>query len=651
MSVNEMLMAAAGTGGGDKLYVDDVFSTYLYTGNSSTQTITNGIDLAGKGGLVWVKQRGPAGNNHQLADTVRGASSQLASNTTAAATSETNRFTSFNSNGFSLDSGTIVNNSTQTYCSWTFREQAKFFDVVTYTGNGSGSGRTISHNLGSAPGMIILKVTNLDGDDWYVYHRSIPTRVLALNSTAVTDPSPAQFVFGNGTTVVAPTSTNFTIGSTVNPNGYTFVAYLFAHDAGGFGAAGTDNVISCGSYTGAASDVSVSLGYEPQYLLIKNASAATNWYMVDIMRGLYGTTTPESYLYPNSSNAEATDSNRVTITSTGFIARAGTTTINDTGNTYIYMAIRRPMKPPTSGTQVFSPVARTGTGADETISGLNAADVVLIKNRVNGTTSFTWGDRLRGQPYLRSSAASAETVDSIAFPANPFGVQSGVKVGNGTLVNSSSDTFINYFFRRATGFFDEVCYTGTGDTRTVAHNLGAAPELIIVKARANARNWTVYSAATGNGGHLILNDASSYEANSSDWNNTSPTSSVFTVGGNYTVNDLNAGMVAYLFASVAGVSKVGSYTGNGSSQTINCGFTAGARFVLIKRTDSTGDWVTLDTARGIVSGNDPFLQLNSAAAEVTGEDIVDPANSGFIVNSTTENINASGGTYIYLAIA
>ena len=129
-------------------------------------------------------------------------------------------------------------------------------------------------------------------------------------------------------------------------------------------------------------------------------------------------------------------------------------------------------------------------------------------------------------------------------------------------------------------------------------------------------------------------------------------STIFSVGSNASTNGSGSTYVAYLFATCPGVSKVGSYTGNGSSQTIDCGFAAGARFVLIKRTDSTGDWYVWDTARGIVSGNDPHLSLNTIAAEVTTNDTIDPASSGFIVNQVAAtNVNVSSATYIYLAIA
>jgi hypothetical protein len=128
---------------------------------------------------------------------------------------------------------------------------------------------------------------------------------------------------------------------------------------------------------------------------------------------------------------------------------------------------------------------------------------------------------------------------------------------------------------------------------------------------------------------------------------------VWTDGGGASGLDANGvNYVAYLFASLPGISKVGSYTGNGTSQTINCGFSSGARFILIKRTDSTGDWFIWDTSRGITANNDPHLSLNTTAAEVTTDDSVDPASSGFIVNQVAAtNINVNGATYIFLAIS
>jgi hypothetical protein len=227
-------------------YIEDVFSTWLYTGNGSTQTITNGIDLAGKGGLVWCKQRSGTAYSHALYDTARGARNILFSNLTDAQNNLVSGYglTSFNSTGFSLGLDYFENAASQTYASWTFRKQPKFFDIVTYTGN-EVSGRQISHNLGAVPGCIIVKAIDRV-DNWGVYHRSQgATRFGNLQNT---DPFTTSSAYWNNT---EPTSTVFTIGNqgAVNNNGTQYVAYLFAHNAGGFGLTGTDNVISCGSYT------------------------------------------------------------------------------------------------------------------------------------------------------------------------------------------------------------------------------------------------------------------------------------------------------------------------------------------------------------------------------------------------------------------
>jgi len=195
-----------------------------------------------------------------------------------------------------------------------------------------------------------------------------------------------------------------------------------------------------------------------------------------------------------------------------------------------------------------------------------------------------------------------------------------------------------------------VAYSGTGSATTVAHSLSVAPELLICKRRSAAEDWTVWPSA---GNFLNLNTSDAINVASSNiWNLTDPTSTVFSVGTSSRVNSSGHTYIAYLFATLAGVSKVGSYTGNGSSQTISCGFSAGSRFILIKRTDASGDWYFWDSLRGIVAGNDPHLSLNTSDAQVTTDDSVDPHNSGFIVNQVSAtNINVSSGTYIFYAIA
>jgi hypothetical protein len=623
-------------------YIEDVFSTYLYTGNGTSQTITNDIDLSGKGGLVWIKNRNTV-NDHVLCDTSRGATFNIASNLSGGQLTESTGLTAFNSNGFSLGSlGTVNNGGSSTYASWTFREQAKFFDVVTYTGNGSN--RTISHNLGSVPGCIIVKRTDATAN-WRVYHRSLAnTEYLALNSTGAAATGATVW---NSTT---PTSTEFSLGtdSTVNANGGTYVAYLFAHDAGGFGASGADNVITCGSYTGngSATGPTITLNYEPQWILIKRAVGGTaGWILHDTMRGL-PTGGNSNYLQANSSDAETGPANYVDVNATGFQLKTTGASWNASGSTYIYIAIRRgPMKTPTSGTSVFSPVTYTGNGAARTLTSNFPVDLEIVPNRDGGQSwSPSWLYRLAGNGVYVVSSSTAAEVNESANITNEFQSNVGVNRTN-AYWNTSSQNLETFMFRRAPGFFDVVCYTGTGSPTTVTHNLGVVPELIITKRRDSNYDWVVYSQTLGTTKVLFLN------ANDAE--------TTFTGFGNVTSTNFdavsvvqNGNQVAYLFATLAGVSKVGSYTGTGTTQTINCGFTAGSRFVMIKRTDSTGDWYVWDSARGIVAGNDPYLLMNSTAVEVTNTDYVDTANSGFEISSTAPAaINANGGSFIFFAVA
>ena len=632
----------------EKLYVDDVFSTYLYTGNGSTQTITNGIDLAGKGGLVWTKRRDTGitppnnANDHLFFDTLRG-QNVISSNTTSAQYDQGAGFTPL-STGFSLStSASSAPNATgASLVSWTFRKAAKFFDVVTYTGNGV-AGRQIAHSLGVAPGMIIVKKTNSTGQ-WCVYHRGLTSAAYTIFLN-LTDSQTSDNAVWNST---APTSSVFTVGDStgVNNSGDTYVAYLFAHDTA------ADGIIQCGSFPANNGQV-INLGWEPQWLLYKDITSVNNWRIADTMRGLTNLPGTNAYtikqLMPNLSNAESDNSGPV-LTSTGF-----TWNQSQPGNTHIYMAIRRPNKPPTTGTQVYNAIARTGTSAAATITGVGfAPDLVLVDRRTTSSGTVV-ADRLRGTPAnLFTYSTNAESM--VASRVNGIN-QDGITLGTETEVNGSSDTYTNWFFKRAPGFFDEVCYTGTGVARTVAHNLGVAPELIIVKKRnVNESWWTWCNNApnSSNGNYAAALNATWLYDNqgTSIWGATvTRTSTGYSIGSVSEVNGATDTYVAYLFATLAGISKVGSYTGNGSTQNIECGFAAGARFVLIKATSTTGDWLVADTARGIVTGNDPRLSLNSTAAEVTGEDWLDPYAPGFTVNQTTASANASGVSYIFLAIS
>ena len=641
MSARNILMAAAGSAD-DKLYVDDVFSAYTYTGNNSIQTISNGIDLAGKGGLVWRKGRSNT-HGHLLEDTARGAGNILTSSTTSAQYYGASALTSFSNSGFSLGSQNEGNASGIDYISWAFRKAAKFFDVVTYTKPALTNDTAFTTTI-SNPGMVIIKRTSTgsyaEAVVWGVWHRSLgDSQYLGLNTT--------DAVYGNTRVIVSGTA--ITHRELISESAQ-FVAYVFAHDPS------ADGIIQCGSFTTDASgNATVNLGWEPQYLLLKNAqTSGYDWEVYDSTRGMtINTSASAARLRPNLSDSEGSPVSGPNPNAVGFTVPGG----YGASQNVIYLAIRRPNKPPTTGTQVYNAIARTGTGADATVSGGQIADAVLIKNR-GAAVANLFASRLTGSGYLVTSTAAAEVAAGThILQANAWDVMDGIKVGTtSSITNSSGNTFVNHFFKRAPGFFDVVCYTGTGSSRTVNHSLGVAPELVILKARgtelsSNPGMWFVSSPYLG-ADTMGLNYPDA-KANYGGFASALTATSFSLEGaGTFAANNSSVNYIAYLFASLPGISKVGSYTGNGTTQTINCGFTTGARFVLIKRTNLNGDWYVWDTARGIVTANDPHFSLNTPeAAEVTTDDSVDPDASGFIVNHNTTYVNVSGGQYIFLAIA
>jgi hypothetical protein len=643
----KLLMAAAG-GGGDPLYVEDVFSTYLYAGNGSYQTITNGIDLLNEGGLVWGKSRTTSDRDNYWWDTERGYTSgdtnfsgnTISSNTTTAEQGG-EHVRNIYEDGYQSWGGYHINMSGQDYVSWTFRKAEKFFDIVTYSSDTTSGARTLSHNLGSTPAFIIVKGLNF-GDAWYVYHIGTGVnKYLELNLTGTGHAS---------TNFWGVTDSTFTVDSFLNNNGSTgrnYVAYLFASDAGGFGDDGSENIIKCGSYTGNGNYTTgnaVNVGFEPQWLLIKNASRAhsnSDWVIYDVMRGYTGTNQAQAGLFANLSNAETTSGGKAYnsfITSSGFHLMDSNEAINFNGDTYIYIAIRRPMKTPESGTEVFAPISLGTTTEPGFVS--NFVTDFTIHRTVNEVGSRQVSSRMTGNKYMFSNATNAEG----SISAIQWDFMNGSRVGNGT-ANSNE---IQWMFKRATGFMDVVAYTGTNGTISRNHNLTVAPELMIFKRRDGTGAWTVLSELDGSSySEMALNstiDKSTRNYSANQYLTAQPTATVFAQAAGYD-NVSGADYITYLFATLAGVSKVGSVAHSGTTN-VDCGFSAGARFVLVKRTDSTGDWYVWDSLRGIVAGNDPYLLLNTTDAQVTNTDYIDPLSSGFTLTSSF-----TAGTYLFLAIA
>lgn len=621
------------------LIVEDLFSTTLYTGTGGSRSITNGINLSTYGGLIWTKTRNTTSNN-PIVDTTRGVNLFVYSNLTNASAPGGGSINVFKTNGYNLGTNSEVNTSSNTYVSWTFRKSARFFDIVTYTGNGTT--QTISHNLGVNPGLITVKAVNTTRD-WATYHISLGSDVhLFLNSTAASSATSFANYFGNNTYSIDPTSSSFTVGNNtnVNSNGVTYIAYLWAHDSA------TDGIVQCGTFTtdGSGNATVSSIGWEPQFGMFKPISTTGNWINLDTGRG-WDLGTSDEELYPNASTAE-TGTSRGNPTATGF------TFIGAASTTYIYMVIRKGlMRVPSDPTKVFAINASTGTGATRSITGVAfPPDLVISKRRSTTAVNWNWQDRLRGTAdQYSSSGASVTTATDAVTAFNQDGVTLGTDATLG-VVNTSAGSYINYFLKQAKGFYDIVRYVGTGSVHAESHNLGVVPEMIFCMRQGGGFSSAVYFGS--NTDYLYLNSNSAKGTDSTFWNNTSPTSTGFTVGTVTTTNASSAIYLSYLFASAAGVSKIGTYTGTGTTNSINCGFAAGARFVLIKRIDSTGDWYVFDSTRGIISGNDPYLLLNSTAVEATSTSYINPYSPGFELSSTAPAaLNASGGSFLFFAIA
>ena len=407
--------------------------------------------------------------------------------------------------------------------------------------------------------------------------------------------------------------------------------YLFAHNNGdgGFGENGDQDIIKCGSFTAGSGLTEVDVGFEPQWLLLKSSSAGGSWGIIDTMRGF----TVDNYfqLTPNATIAESGPDTYRKLRHNGFVYDGAT----GTGD-FIYMAIRRgPMKTPESGTEVFD--------MDMSTTNSKSFDFApdLVVNRPLTGTSFQnqFVDRLRGSGViLQSHSTAAETTD-IYHDFHSQGTMGSYASGWAGFVDPAF-----YAFRRAPGFFDVVAYTGTGASLTLDHNLGVAPELVIMRRRDATANWAV--SLPGHTQYAYLNLSNAAGSGSLV---TSTSATQMTIIGDSDFNISGSDAIAYLFATLPGISKVGSYSGTGASQDIDCGFSNGARFVLLKETNGTSSWIVLDSERGINAGNDPILSLNNTNAEYSGDDFIDPLSSGFTLAGTP--FNGTGEEYIFLAIA
>ena len=587
-------------------------------------------------GLVWIKQRSKD-RPHYLHDTERGAGKYLSSNETSGESGFSDgNLKSFNSDGFTVGDFYGVNETGEDLVSWTFRKAPKFFDIVTYTGDGV-AGREIPHNLGVEPGMIIVKRTSASAD-WYVQHIGVTSnKVIFLNDPMASYENSA---FNDS----YATSTNFSVNpSNLNLNNEEYVAYIFAHDDS------DESMIKCGSFTTTSTwgNFKEDLGFEPQWLMVKRTDSASDWMMLDMMRGvtgpgdkalddaeLFGNGSNDQELKANS-NHEEREQGRGGFYSQGYLGNLG-----GFGNaTYIYMAIRRPNKP----AEEFEPeelFAIEDAGQATPPAFLSGFPVdMAVRRDPSDTASNRIASRITSG-HLYTDTTFQETNDADDRFDYP----------NGWHGSSSLSYEMSWMWRRALGFFDMVTYVGDGVVgREVPHNLAAVPEMIWIKNRSNTAYWSVYMDQFGGEKGLWLSEDYGLQTEPNWWSNTDATDGAFTLGNYSYVNGPANNYIAYLFASAPGISKVGSYTGTGGSIDIDCSFINGARWVLIKRTDATGDWA-ITTNSGLTN----MINLNDNAAQI-GHYALSPIPEGFNVTQGNQAgasfANQAGAEYIYYAIA
>ncbi len=323
----------------------------------------------------------------------------------------------------------------------------------------------------------------------------------------------------------------------------------------------------------------------------------------------------------------------------------------------------------TQAGKYMNPVLFTGNSSGASVTGVGfQPDFVWMKCRSTARNHELLNAVTGGSSTLFSNLTNAEATDQrissfnsdgFTYTTNSNSANTGDTYvawnwkANGSGSTNTSGSITSTVSVNTSAGFSIVTYTGTGSTATVGHGLGVAPSFIIAKARNSAQRWTVYTAALGNGYYGYLNETFAFDtANASLRWNTAPTSSVFGVGTSVDVNNNTTTYVAYCFAEVAGYSRFGSYTGNGSTDGtfVYTGFRPA--FILVKRTDSTGNWCLFDNKRLGYNGASASKELypNLSLSEGTSNG-PDQLSNGFKFRDTYSDVNGSGATYIYMAFA
>jgi len=521
--------------------------------------------------------------------------------------------------------------------------------TLTESGSNDNNHALLIGDIGGVSGReFIGNISNVritKGQALYTSSFTPSTTPLTQTSQSATS-SNVKLLCCNGDLATSSTVTPGTI--TVSGHSSSTGTSPFTSPDAVFGDAGDQNVIKCGSYVGNGSSTGpeINLGWEPSFILYKNSEESYDWRMYDSMRGIV-TGGNDAFLAANKSDAENTGNNKLSLTATGFKVVSNDSDVNGSNRTIIYICIRRPDgyvgKPPELGTDVFA--MDTGAGSS-TMPNFDSGFPVDFQFALDPSLSNEpryVGWRLTQGKNLYLNTADAES------SASDYQYDSNVGWNNGSWGSGVQ----SWMWKRYAGL-DVVAYTGNGTAgRQISHSLNKTIEMMWVKSRDGTYDWAVYHKGL-NGGtnpqnyYLRVNTTGSESTVGAIWNDTAPTSSVFSIASNNKVNKSGDKYIALLFASVDGISKVGSYSGSSSEQTITLGFQP--RFVIIKQISGSKDWVVLDTLRGWGSSSDNWLKLNTNTAQGS-YNFGAPTSTGFTLTPESSYVSGSGNEFIYYAHA
>ena len=674
MSFNKRMLSA----GAAKFVPSEHFKVITYTGTGSSHAIT-GVGF--KPDLVWIKNRG-ASQSNSLTDSSRGDNLVLQSNETSA---EASGQITLDSDGFTIGNDNALRNASgNTYVAWCWKAgggttssntdgtitttvQANTkagFSIFTYTGTGNNA--TIGHGLESDPKFVTIK-TRSHTSDWPCYHGNLGGGEyrIKLNSADARDTT------NNPWNNTDPNSTVITIkGSAGNVNQFprTFVGYAW-HDVEGFSKIGTYNG------NGSANGPVINTGFEVAMVLIKNRNNANDWQIFDNARN---TSNPRTEaISPSSTGGDWTDSGyKVDFLSNGFKIKGDGGGINDNNEEIVYMAFAAdPDEEAPAVASSFGIRTYTGNNTTNAITGLGfKPNFIWFKDR-GGTYSHALYNSVRGRgTFLRTNTdelktGASATQDLASFDSDGFTLGSDYHTVNNAnarnyvawawkaddnepTINDNGSNIDSITSVNAAAGFSIVQWTGTGNAaHTVGHGLSATPEWFMMKDMTEAGGWNCTHVSLASDEGIGLNsNAGAYTSMGNNGgvikSNLGATTFGFTAGAQ-TVNSVNKSgneYIAYCFHSVTGFSKFGSYTGNGSTQSIT-GVGFKPDFIMFKKTNASQDWLMVDSIRG---GQKELVPNNTSAEYTMSNGVSSFDNDGWSMGANN-SLNTNSATYIYMA--